>query len=118
MKTLGQIAYEADPQGGQQNWGPWPTAFAVVQEVHENMAEAVKAEVLRQLVAGEIPAPIKLASEPTRAEIVEGIAAKALLREFLRIIAPGCKPGAWEYNVQQAELCEEAGKLLGVAPWK
>lgn len=48
-KTLGQIAYEADKNGGQQNFGPWHTAPNVVREIHENMGAAIEVEVLKRL---------------------------------------------------------------------
>jgi hypothetical protein len=46
-KTLGQIAYDASPDGGRRNWGPWSTAPDIVRRVHEQMAQAVKRAVLR-----------------------------------------------------------------------
>lgn len=48
-KSLAQIAYEADPNGGQQNFGPWENVSPLVKSIHWNMAEAVKREVLSQL---------------------------------------------------------------------
>jgi hypothetical protein len=46
-KSLGQIAYEASKEGGQQNFGPWAKAPQIVRDVHEQMAEAV-AKVVRR----------------------------------------------------------------------
>lgn len=47
-KTLGQVAYERSPEGGQQNFGAWDQAPEVVRCVHEQMAAAVEKEVLRR----------------------------------------------------------------------
>ena len=47
-KSLGQIAYEADSRGGQQNFGPWEKATPLVREVLENVAQAVADEVRRR----------------------------------------------------------------------
>lgn len=48
-KTLGQIAYEADKNGGQQNFGPWQKAPELVKSIHENMAKAVAKHVLNEI---------------------------------------------------------------------
>lgn len=48
-KTLGQIAYESVPDGGQQNFGPWHSAPMIVRSIHERMAKAVKRAVIRQM---------------------------------------------------------------------
>lgn len=48
VKTLGQIAYESDKRGGQQNFGKWQQAPQVVREIHERMAQAVKKAVLER----------------------------------------------------------------------
>jgi hypothetical protein len=48
-KTLGQVAYEAEPHGGYQNFGPWANASELVKSVHETMAAAVRKEVLRRV---------------------------------------------------------------------
>ncbi len=47
-KSLGQIAYEAAKQGGQQNFGPWNKAPQVVRDVHEEMAKAVARALLKK----------------------------------------------------------------------
>lgn len=47
-KSLGQIAYEANTDGGQQNWGPWSKAPPLVQRIHERMAAAVARAVRRR----------------------------------------------------------------------
>ncbi len=52
-KTLGQIAYEACEQGGQQNWGSWTQAPEIVRYVHEKMARAVERAVRRRLRSGK-----------------------------------------------------------------
>lgn len=49
-KSLGQIAYESDSNGGQQNWGPWETARPLIKSIHENMAKAVEREVIRRIL--------------------------------------------------------------------
>jgi hypothetical protein len=49
-KSLGQIAYEADKNGGQQNFGKWSNAPQVVKDIHEKMAKAVQKETLKRLV--------------------------------------------------------------------
>lgn len=49
-KSLGQIAYEADKNGGQQNFGKWHEAPQVVRDVHESMARAVQKETMKRLV--------------------------------------------------------------------
>ena len=49
-KSLAQIAYEADENGGQQNWGPWDKANPLVREVHRNMVSAVVIEMLVRTV--------------------------------------------------------------------
>lgn len=46
MKTLGQIAYEASQEGGQQTFGPWKNTSPLVKQVHEEMAHAVAHYVL------------------------------------------------------------------------
>jgi hypothetical protein len=59
QKSLGQVAYESSPEGGQQNFGPWSQAPEVVRRVHEQMALAVKKEVERRQkrkVSPETPA--------------------------------------------------------------
>lgn len=48
-KSLGQIAYETDPRGGQQNFGTWDKCSDLVRSIHENMAHAVAKEVMRRL---------------------------------------------------------------------
>jgi predicted small metal-binding protein len=48
-KTLGQIAYEAVKDGGEQSYGPWDTALPTIRKIHEEMALAVKEEVLRRI---------------------------------------------------------------------
>ncbi len=47
-KSLGQIGYEATPDGGQQNWGPWEKAPDIVRSIHERMAAAIEKEVKRR----------------------------------------------------------------------
>lgn len=47
-KTLAQVAYEASPEAGQQNFGPWHSAPAVVREVHKTMVAVVLKEARRR----------------------------------------------------------------------
>lgn len=49
-KSLGQIAYEAAKQGGQQNFGPWNKAPQVVRDVHEEMAQAIARVLLKDQI--------------------------------------------------------------------
>lgn len=49
QKTLGQIAYDSNPDdGGKSNFGPWEKAPQVVRDVHERMAKAIEREVKRR----------------------------------------------------------------------
>lgn len=48
-RSLGQIAYEADPRGGQQNWGKWEDVPDMIKDIHEEMANAVKEAVWERL---------------------------------------------------------------------
>ncbi len=46
------------------------------------------------------------------------IAAKALLRQWVKKYAGSCKPGGWEYDKEAAELCAASADLLGMGnPW-
>jgi hypothetical protein len=49
LKSLGQVAYEATPEGGQQNFGPWEKAPDLVKRIHEQMAKAVEKTVKRRM---------------------------------------------------------------------
>jgi len=53
-KSLGQIAYEASKDGGQQNFGPWKKAPEVVRRVHEEMAQAVAKAVIVESELGKV----------------------------------------------------------------
>lgn len=48
LKSLGQVAYEKNPIGGIQNWGPWERAPQVVRDSHENLARIVVSEISRR----------------------------------------------------------------------
>lgn len=50
---------------------------------------------------------------------LELIAAKELLRRWVRKYAPGNRPGAWDYDHDAVELIETTANLLGVKdPWE
>lgn len=48
-KSLAQIGYEADADGGIQNFGPWENVTPLVRQVHENIARAVEEEIYARL---------------------------------------------------------------------
>lgn len=49
QKTLGQVAYEACPDGGQQNFGKWENAPEFVRSIHNRIAEAVVREHTKRM---------------------------------------------------------------------
>jgi len=51
--------------------------------------------------------------------VIQNIAMRELLRRWLKKHAPHCKPGAWEYDHDAAELCQTTATLLGIEdPWR
>lgn len=49
-KSLGQIAYESSPEGGQQNWGKWEKTPDIVKHVHKQMATSIVIEIATKIV--------------------------------------------------------------------
>jgi hypothetical protein len=50
--------------------------------------------------------------------VVENIALRGLLLQFVQRYAPANKPGAWEYDKEVVKLIEDAAKILKIDPWK
>ncbi len=51
-------------------------------------------------------------------DIIELIAAKELLRRWMRKHRGIYAPGAWDYDKDGADLMEQTGKLLEEDPWQ
>lgn len=102
MKTLGQIAYEASPEGWQQNWGPWDKAPGVVRRVHNELADAVANEVARRSVEGTNE---QLAAALAYTDITDAsILSRAICEALSRLLCPqnryGRRPqGEWPHNI-------------------
>lgn len=53
-----------------------------------------------------------------RDRAIELIAARELLRRWVKKYAPSCKPGGWDYDHDAADLCQTTATLLGIGdPW-
>ena len=49
---------------------------------------------------------MKKHNEEDRDYILESVAMRALLKAFVKKVAPTCRPGGWDYDHEAAELCE------------